>query len=121
MQLYQSWDSIIFKIIPIVIAMIFAAILGILFVRILKSFSQWNKNNQCPIQQIKATVVEKRVHQRHQMKFQSKIETSHTTSTYHVLFETENKEQLEFIVSSKEYKLLVQGYFGILTAQGTRE
>ena len=81
--------------------LIFALVLCLFIVMIVRGVSQWHRNNNSPRLTVEA----------HHM----------TTSTrYYVTFQVESGDRMEFSVSGREYGLLVEGDTGRLTFQGTR-
>ena len=91
---------------------VFFMILIIFFVQIVRGIRQWNKNNHSPKLSVPATVVARSTsHSYHK--------NSHTTY-YHVTFEVESGDRMEFTVSSREYGMLAERDQGKLTFQGTR-
>ena len=99
--------------------LIFALVLCLFIVMIVRGVSQWHRNNNSPRLTVEATVVAKRIAVSHH---HHGGETHHmTTSTrYYVTFQVESGDRMEFSASGREYGLLVEGDTGRLTFQGTR-
>ena len=85
--------------------LIFALVLCLFIVMIVRGVSQWHRNNNSPRLTVEATVVAKR------------IDVSHH---HYVTFQVESGDRMEFSASGREYGLLVEGDTGRLTFQGTR-
>ncbi len=101
----------------IVFFLVFFAVLAIIITAIVKSISQWNKNNHSPRLTVDATVVTKRtqVSGRHNTN-----NMTHTATSYYVTFQVQSGDRMELPVSASEYAMLVENDFGKLTFQGTR-
>ncbi len=101
-----------FDLFSIMFTLIFGLVIGTFLVVIVKSVSQWNKNNHSPRLSVQARVVAKRNHRtRHD---------SGSSSTYYVTFEVASGDRMELHVAGHEYGLLVEGDIGMLEFQGTR-
>lgn len=97
---------------------IFALVIGILVVRVVRGIGQWNKNNHSPRITVPVTIVSKRTHvARHH---HGKHHHSHTTTSYYVTFQLESGDRMEFHVPDMEYGFMVEGDHGSLSFQGTR-
>ena len=106
--------GVTFSIMQIVVPVMFVLVFGIIIVTMVRGVGEWNKNNQSPKLTVPVTVVAKRsdVHRG--------IETMHTFTSYHVTFQVERGDRMEFEVSDMEYGMLAEGDRGMLTFQGTR-
>ena len=96
---------------------IFFVIWLALFVSIIgRNIAEWSKNNASPRLTVDALVVTKRnaTHHHHH-----KNHTSHSHS-YYVTFEVESGDRMELKMTGREYGMLAEGDFGVLTFQGTR-
>ncbi|MBK3494563.1 DUF2500 domain-containing protein [Viridibacillus sp. YIM B01967] len=98
----------------IFISIIFIIVfLGIIFT-IVKSISQWSKNNASPILTVPAEVVTKRT------KTSGGSGDSAASTRYYTTFEVQSGNLIELPVSGREFGILVEGDIGTLTYQGTR-
>ena len=96
---------------------IFFVIWLALFVSIIgRNIAEWCKNNASPRLSVDARVVTKRnaVHNHHHNNH-----TSHSHS-YYVTFEVESGDRMELKMTGREYGMLAEGDFGVLSFQGTR-
>ncbi|CRK81140.1 DUF2500 domain-containing protein [Neobacillus massiliamazoniensis] len=102
-----------FEFAPIFIGTIFVIVTSVILFTLIKSISQWNKNNHSPKLNINSKVVAKRtsVHGGGEHR---------AYTDYFVTFEVESGDRIEFKVSDTEYGMLVEGDNGELTFQGTR-
>lgn len=100
---------------------IFIFAFGVFAFSIIKSFCQWVKNNHSPRLTVDAVVTGKREETDHTTNSDATgVMTSHSSTTYHVTFEVESSDRMEFRVSSFQYAMVMQGDKGKLTFQGTR-
>lgn len=102
----------------IMFTIVFVLIIGVFVVNIFGGIKQWNKNNHSPRLIVNATVVSKRLDVRHHHHGNEGMDTSSTT--YYVTFQVESEDRIEFVVSGREYGMLIEGDNGKLTFQGTR-
>lgn len=110
-----------FQVFPILFTLVFIVIFVFVIITIIRSLSQWNKNNHSPVLTVEATVAAKRSDVRtihHQANANADYNTSSTT--YYVTFQVESGDRMELIVLPEEYGLLAEGDSGRLTFQGTR-
>lgn len=112
----------ILNLFSVIFPIIFIAIFGIILISILKRFLQWNKNNNCPIEQENAQIVAKRMCNAIHINNHAHngINAHQSTTTYYITFEIQTKERVELQVSGKQYGLLLEGDCGLLSSQGTR-
>lgn len=100
--------------------LVFAIVIGVFIVRLIKGLSTWNKNNHSPRLTVEAAVVSKRqntdVHHHHN---NDHMHTS-TSTQYYATFQFGGGDRLELRLSGQEYGLLAEGDVGELTFQGTR-
>ncbi len=96
----------------------FILIFAMIVVNLVKSISQWNKNNHSPRLTVDAEVVSKRMDVSHHHH----AETHHTSSStfYYATFQVESGDRMELSVSGSDYGLLAERDRGRLTFQGTR-
>jgi hypothetical protein len=107
----------------VIFFIIFALILGLFVVTIIKGAKQWNTNNNSPVLTVVAKIVAKRIDVRHSSSSLDNDNGLHSYSTstnYYITFEVESGDRLEFVVPGDEYGVLVEGDEGKLTFQGTR-
>ena len=108
----------------IMFTLVFVLVIGTFIVIAVKGIRQWNKNNHSPRLTVDATVVAKRTDIHHSSgthNHTTGMHTSgHTSTTYHVTFQVESGDRMEFHISGEEYGLLVEGDYGDLSFQGTR-
>lgn len=115
-----------FGMFSIMFSIVFVMVIGVFFVTIIRSITQWNKNNNSPRLTVDASVVAKRTHVSHHRHANAGDATGahgyHTsTSTgYYVTFQVESGDRMEFAMSGNQFGLLIEGDQGKLTFQGTR-
>ncbi|UAL47962.1 DUF2500 domain-containing protein [Sutcliffiella horikoshii] len=112
-----------FQIVPIFIGIIFVIVIGSILISVFKGIGEWQKNEQSPKLSVPAVVTSKRIEvtKRSNMHHHNDTHHHHSSSTrYFVTFEFESGDRLEFHVSGKEYGLLSEGDYGVLSFQGTR-
>lgn len=108
--MYFAMFSIIFPLI--------CSLVGFFIVyTIVRSIREQNQNNHSPRLEVEAGVVAKR----------QSTSVSHmnnaapmTDTSYFVTFEVRSGDRMEFRLPGREYGLIAEGDFGILTFQGTR-
>lgn len=100
---------------------LFFAVWLMMFVGIVgKNIVEWGKNNSSPRLSVDALVVSKRTGTHtHTHHHGGHVSHSHTHS-YHVTFEVASGDRMELRMSGKEYGMLAEGDFGVLSFQGTR-
>lgn len=118
MGYYDSFDMS-FRIMSIIVPIIFVIVFGLVIVVFIKSLAQWNKNNHSPRLTVEAKLVSKRTNTTHHHNG-SDMSMSHTSTTYYATFQVESGDRMEFLISGQEYGMLVEGDAGRLTFQGTR-
>lgn len=99
---------------PPFFALFFLLVAGLIIFSIIKSGSQWNKNNNSPKLSVPAQVVTKRSH-----TWGGSGDSSASTS-YFVTFQVESGDRMELQLSGKESGMIAEDDVGILTFQGTR-
>lgn len=120
---FDSFDSIMFTIVPVIVVIGFIVVLGSFLVTAVRGTAQWHRNNQSPRLTVEAELVSRRTevstfhHGGH-----NGTDMCHTSSstTYYVTFQVDSGDRMEFSVSGQEYGLLAEGDRGKLTFQGTR-
>ncbi|WP_066062841.1 DUF2500 domain-containing protein [Neobacillus soli] len=112
MDFNEGFDM--FNIMVIIFPLFFILIAGIILFVFIKGIKEWSKNNKQPRLNVDAVVVSKRTEV-------SGGGTDHHSSTwYHVTFQVESGDRMEFSVNGREYGLLAEGDTGELVFQGTR-
>lgn len=76
----------------------------------LSSIKEGFKNKNSPLLTVLAKVAAKRIH----------VRGDHSHTTYYVTFEVQSGDRMELRVDGKEYGMLVEKDFGLLSFQGTR-
>lgn len=99
---------------PIFISIIFIIVFGSFAFVIVKGILQWSQNNNAPVLTVPAKIVTKRTDTRGG----SGNSSAHTS--YYVTFEVQSGDRIELKLDGRNYGLLVEQDFGILTFQGTR-
>ena len=111
-----------FNLFEIMFTVMFALVIGIFVITILKGIKQWNKNNNSPRLIVPAVVVAKRgdVSRHHHNTGVNNHHHTHTSTTYYATFQFESGDRMELQMSGEEYGMLAEGDAGMLTFQGTR-
>ena len=120
---FSGFDSIMFKLIPVIVFIGFIFVFGTIIVRSIQGAKQWKRNNDSPVLTVDATVVTKRTEVRHYHHNAGTDNNMHHTSsstTYYVTFEVASGDRLEFEIRGAEYGMLAEDDMGKLTFQGTR-
>ncbi len=101
--------------------LMFVLVFGMILFGIIRSISQWNKNNHSPRLTVSATVVAKRtaVSHHHHHTGNGAMHMSSSTA-YYATFQVESGDRMELHVSGREYAMLAEGDSGKLHFQGTR-
>ena len=107
-----------FGIFGLLFSVMFCFVFGLILFVIIKSLSQWNKNNHAPRLTVPATIVATRGHTT--SHHHAGDMHHHHSTTYYVTFQVESGDRMELMVPSTEYGLLAEGDRGNLTFQGTR-
>ena len=95
---------------------------ALFFYFIVRSISQFIKNENSPILTVPATVVDMRRKTHHHHHNHGGTGMHHTThsTTYYVTFQVESGDRMELHVAGYEFGMLIEGDRGMLTFQGTR-
>jgi len=114
--------TVFYGIIPVIFALIFMLVFGVIIASGVRGFIQWGKNNRSPVLTVEARVVSKRMNVSHHHNNTVGNGLMHTTTStaYYATFEFESRDRLEFVISGSDYGLLAEGDTGRLTFQGTR-
>lgn len=101
--------------------LIFLLAAGIILTNLIRSISQWNKNNHAPRLTVAASVVAKRTHvSRRRGSDANMHHRNYGATLYYVTFQVESGDRMELNLSGQEYGMLVEGDRGNLSFQGTR-
>lgn len=103
-----------FNFATIFISVIFIIVFGTFAFAIINGLRQWAKNNAAPVLTVPAKIVTKRTNTR------GGSGNSSAQTSYYVTFEVQSGDRLELKLNGREYGLLADGDFGLLTFQGTR-
>jgi Protein of unknown function (DUF2500) len=107
----------IFKLIAFIFPVIFIFVFAGIFFTLLKRLKQWNHNNKQPQRTVSAKIVNKKImYTRHN----STSQIVHSSTSYYVTFEVDNKDTIEFEVDELTYRKTIENESGNLTYQGTR-
>ena len=109
-----------FRILPILVMLIFAVTFVGVLVVLIQCIAQWNKNNHSPRLTVPATIVAKRANVSHHRHGGANDHHHHTSTSYYVTFQVDSGDRMELHVAGTEYGLLIEGDSGKLTFQGTR-
>ena len=102
--------------------LVFALVIGVFLVTIVRGIGQWHKNNQSPRLTVDATVVAKRtnVSRHHHHNGAGHMGHTSTSTTYFVTFQVASGDRMELRMDGYQYGMLAEGDRGRLTFQGTR-
>ena len=111
-----------FSIMPIMVFLIFAFVIGVFIMAAVKGIGEWNRNNHSPRLTVPAVIVAKRtnVSRHHHHHGTGHMGHSTTSTTYYATFQFASGDRMELHVSGPEYGMLAEGDRGDLTFQGTR-
>lgn len=110
--MHQGGDFM-FQAVPIFIGIIFVIVISFILISLFKGISQWSKNNESPVLNVRAKVLGKRTAVRGGGE-------TRAYSQYYITFEVGSGDRLELKVKDTDYGMLVEGDQGELTFQGTR-
>ncbi|MGE7109952.1 DUF2500 domain-containing protein [Lysinibacillus sp. NPDC047702] len=96
------------------ITIIFIIVIGGIVFTVFNGILQWSKNNNSPVLTVPAQVVTKR------SKTSGGSGNSSAHTSYYVTFEVQSGDRLELKMNGRDFGLLADGDFGLLTFQGTR-
>ncbi len=118
---FGAFDAM-FAIVPVIVAIGFVVVLGVIVVSAVRGTAQWKKNNDSPVLTVEAEVVAKRLDVQTWRHAGDEHGMGHHSSRtyYYATFQVESGDRMEFQVPDMEYGLLVEGDRGKLTFQGTR-
>ena len=89
---------------------------GLLMLVVVKRIIEWGRNNASPRLSVNARIVNKRMETHHNHD----DDYHHDYHTYHITFEVQSGDRMQFRVSRSEFGLLIEGDEGVLYFQGTR-
>jgi hypothetical protein len=112
----SSW---MFDLTGTVIPIFLALMIGIVAVSAGRGLLQWSRNNSSPLLTVPARIVSKRSEVR-QQQLQDENQSSRTSTTYYLTYETDEGVRMEFKVDGNEFGMSAEGDRGVLTYQGTR-
>lgn len=107
-----------FQIVSIMSTLVFLLVIGVVIAALIRSVTQWSKNEKSPRLTVEASVVAKRTSHRRTMSDEHHVGRDYTN--YYATFQFESGDRLELELKGHEYGLLVEGDKGKLTFQGTR-
>jgi len=107
-----------FQITNILSLLMFVMVFGIVITGLIRTISQWHKNEQSPRLTVEATVVAKRTARQRPMS--NKRYSGRSYTNYYATFQFESGDRLELPLQGHEYGLIVEGDKGKLTIQGKR-
>ena len=113
--------DIMFTIIPIMVFVVFAIVIGTIIVRATQGAQEWKTNNNSPVLTVDGEVITKRADVRsHNHMAGEGHQHAGSSTTYYATFQFSSGDRLELKIPSKEYGMIVEKDFGSLTFQGTR-
>ena len=112
--------DMMFTIVPIFVFLVFAIVITMLIINIVKGTKEWSRNNASPVLTVEVTIVAKRQDVSYYHHNNNGNNHHSSSTTYYVTFEVESGDRMELKVADKEYGLLVEGDIERLTFQGTR-
>jgi len=101
----------------ILITLFFILFFVMFFGILIRNIREWSQNNASPRLSVPSTVVAKRTSHHHHHHAGGGM---HHSTHYHVTFQVESGDRMEFAVSGREYGLLAEGDRGKVFFQGTR-
>ena len=107
-----------FQIVNIMSTLVFALVLGMVIVALVRSVAQWRKDEKAPRLTVESAVVAKRTARRRVMSNKRHVGRDYTN--YYATFQFPSGDRLELELKGREYGLLVEGDKGKLTFQGSR-
>ncbi len=113
--------EVIFGIFPIIFLLTFALVFGIIIFVFIRGASVWSRNNRSPRLTVDATAVAKRssVSSHMHTTDSAMAHTTHSTS-YYVTFQVDSGDRMEFLLTGRDFGLIIEGDKGKLTFQGSR-
>ena len=104
--------------VPVFMAIIFAAVIIMLTVHIVRPLARRHKDAAAPVREMYATVLSKRTHVAHPIHRDSAF--GGVSTAYFVTFALQDGHRVELRVKGQESGLLHEGDHGLLIYQGTR-
>lgn len=111
-----------FGLFEVMFFLVFALVIGVFIMGLVRGIGQWNKNNNSPRLTVEATVVAKRadVSRHHHSGGPDHMGHTHSSTSYYVTFQVASGDRMELHMSGQEYGMLIEGDRGDLSFQGTR-
>ena len=107
-----------FQIMNILSGLTFAVVFGVVITGLIRSVSQWRKNEKSPRLTVEARVVARRTARQRPMS--NKRYSGRDYTNYYVTFQFDSGDRLELQMQGHEFGMIVEGDKGKLTFQGTR-
>jgi len=107
-----------FQIVSIMSTLIFVLAFGMVITGMIRTLSQWHKDEKSPRLTVEAKVVTKRTAHRRTMSHKRYSGRDYTN--YYATFQFESGDRMELELKGHEYGLIVEGDKGKLTFQGSR-
>ena len=107
-----------FQMVNVLSTILFVVVSGIVIAGLVRSISQWSKDEKAPRLTVDAAVMAKRTAHRRTMSNKRYVGRDYTN--YYATFQFESGDRLELELRGQEYGLIVEGDKGKLTFQGTR-
>lgn len=109
-----------FEAMEVFLPVLVAIVSGIIGLKAIMGFREWNRNHRQPVLTVEARIVTKRQHV--SKEYHNDDDTTHHQlhTFYYATFEVQSGDRMEFRVSAQEYGMLAEGDVGSLTFQGKR-
>nr|MBQ8245341.1 DUF2500 domain-containing protein [Oscillospiraceae bacterium] len=107
-----------FQFVNILSILMFLIVSVLIIAALIRSVSQWSKDEKSPRLTVEARVIGKRTAHRRTMSDKRTIGRDYTN--YYATFQFESGDRMELELKGHEYGLIVEGDKGKLTFQGTR-
>lgn len=114
------FDMFMFDIFPLIFGLVFLLVMAVFLVTLIRGVREWFHNNASPRLRVPATVVTHRCASHHHHHTHNGMHHTSTTHSYYVTFQVESGDRMELSLSGREYGMIAEGDYGILTFQGTR-
>ncbi|MEA5051648.1 MAG: DUF2500 domain-containing protein [Oscillospiraceae bacterium] len=109
-----------FNLFSLLVRIVFALILSVILVMIVRHLIEWKRNNDSPVETAGAKLVAKRSSMTLNTHINGDMPMTNSSTTYYATFELDGGERREFRLRGRDYGLLVEGDEGLLRWQGTR-
>ena len=114
----MDYFGVVFQFTNILTILTFTVVFVVVISSLVRSISQWHKNEKAPRLSVEAEAVAKRSARQRPMS--NKRYSGRDYTNYYVTFQFESGDRLELELQGYEYGLTVEGDKGKLTFQGTR-